>query len=71
MQHFNATKKNRYIELFSGKPELVIDFPEWLLSDQMLVMIFLQGLLARISHEPERCRNKAFQLEEVVFYIEG
>ena len=27
--------------------------------------------LTRISHEPERCRNKAFQTEDVVFYFEG
>ncbi len=27
--------------------------------------------LTRISHEPERCRNKAFQPEDVVFYFEG
>ncbi len=28
-------------------------------------------LLTRISHEPERYRNKAFQSEDVVFYFEG
>ncbi len=27
--------------------------------------------LTRISHEPERFRNKAFQPEDVVFYFEG
>jgi hypothetical protein len=27
--------------------------------------------LARFSHETERLRNKAFQLEDVVFYFEG
>jgi hypothetical protein len=27
--------------------------------------------LTRISHEPERFRNKAFQAEDVVFYFEG
>ncbi|MFC1812569.1 hypothetical protein ACFL03_07745 [Thermodesulfobacteriota bacterium] len=36
MQHFNATKDERYIELFADKPEMVIDFPEWLLSDRMI-----------------------------------
>jgi hypothetical protein len=28
-------------------------------------------VLVWISHEPERCRNKAFQSEDVVFYFEG
>jgi hypothetical protein len=39
MQHFNATKDARYIELFADKPEMVIDWPEWLLSDQIKTMI--------------------------------
>jgi len=36
MQHFDTTENDRYTELFADKPEMVIDFPEWLLSDQML-----------------------------------
>jgi hypothetical protein len=27
--------------------------------------------LARISHEPERCRNKAFQPEDIVILFRG
>jgi hypothetical protein len=29
----------------------------------------LEGVIARISHEPEQCRNKAFQPEDVVYLI--
>ena len=36
MQPFNAIKDARYIELFADKPEMVIGFPEWLFSDQMI-----------------------------------
>jgi hypothetical protein len=34
-------------------------------------MNFRLKIFTRISHEPEWCRNKAFQPEDVVFYFEG
>ena len=36
MHHFDAAAKSRYAGLFLDKPEQVIGFPEWLLSNQMI-----------------------------------
>jgi len=36
MKQIDSTDKIRFKELFSDKPELVVNFPEWMLSAQML-----------------------------------
>ncbi|MEE8551928.1 MAG: hypothetical protein V3S72_01380 [Desulfobacterales bacterium] len=39
---------------------------------KMSIHLLLKPMnLTRISHEPERCRSKAFQPEDVEFYFEG
>ena len=42
-----------------------------LILNQKVTILLPKMYLTRFSHEIERLRNKAFQPEDVVFYLEG
>jgi len=68
MPEIIPTKDAKSIKIPFSQNKIVLRFYE---TPQAHLRDLINEKFTRISHRPERFRNKAFQPEDVVFYFEG